>query len=768
MLSSTSPGLPFQVPKPRTRLVGREQAIESVSTLLRQEATRLLTLVGPGGSGKTRLAIVAAATSEDAFPDGTVFVPLDPVNDPARVLQTVAAALQVAGQSDEPVSNQLVSAIGQHRMLLVLDNLEHVVDAAPDIGQLLEGCPNLTLLTTSRTPLRLYGERVFPVPPLPCPNPTQSMSPAELQTYGAVALFVDRVRDINPEFTLTETNAGNVAEICSYLDGLPLAIELTAARTRYLSLPAIIERLERSLDLLTGGAVDLPARQRTLRNTIGWSYQLLQPAEQVLLQYLGVFRGGWVLEAVEKVAGASVNDAASALEQLIDHSLVQFREADDGSPRYLLHETIREFALEQLEQSGHAKTARRRHADYFTTLADEAERQRHRGEEIAALDLISRDYDNMCAALDWLYQHREVEQGLLLAEKLGWFCFNRRSMSEGRAHVQAFVDLSDPERPTRARTLALLQLSWLASFQANPAVGIHAAEEALANVQASGNRELLPRALDTLGVAVGMGGDYERACVLFQQTATVAREVGDQPNLVRALNNLAVMADVAPDLNAVELLEEALLIARATGVPATIALVLSNLAGVVRRESRDRTRAIELNREALLIYRDSGNTWGLAGLLDSTAHISLAVGCPRNAAQLAGAAAALRERINTPIQPIILAEHEQLIADLRAALDADFEPAWAAGTQLSLDEAVQLALAVGDRKETESAADLVLSKREVEVVKLLAEGRSNQEISTQLFISPHTAAHHVTSILNKLGVDSRTAAAAWAIKHGLA
>nr|MBA2453282.1 response regulator transcription factor [Chloroflexia bacterium] len=343
--------------------------------------------------------------------------------------------------------------------------------------------------------------------------------------------------------------------------------------------------------------------------------------------------------------------------------------------------------------------------------------------------------------------------------------FHRRPLWEGRTHIQSFLDLSDPDDVTEGRARALTALTWLAAFQGDSEVAVHAGEEAVDTWRALGDRAHMPDAFLSLGTAIAIDGHLDRAIAIMRQAADMAREVGDLHSLARALNNLGVIVD---DDEALLLLEEGLRVARETGSPGTIALALSNLAAAVSRMSDDIEKSREMERESLKIYHRMNTAWGITMALDGQASTAMALGQPDRAARLAGASAALRDRIGVSIQPIAVDDYHRLMSDLRAALKDDFEATWAAGARMSIDEAVQLALERDDVSQPKPVpASTILSKREIDVLKLLAEGRSNQEIAMTLFISPHTAAHHVTSILNKLGVDSRTAAATWAVKQGV-
>src|SRR5215204_3556721 len=446
------------LPSQPTPLVGREREVAGVCRLLRGGGVRLLTLTGPGGMGKTRLALQVAADLVDEFEDGVFFVPLAPISDPDLVVPTVARTLDITETSGRTPEEALKDYLRNKEMLLVLDNFEQVVEAAPLVGELLSACPALKVLATSRTVLRIYGEQEFTVPPLELPAPSHPQPLERLTQYEAVRLFVERAQAAKADFSVTNDNAPAVAEICHRLDGLPLAIELAAARIKVLSAQKILEHLGNRLKLLTGGARDLPERQRTLRSTIEWSYGLLEEGEKVLFARLSVFAGGRTLEAIEAICDAEGDlpvDVLDGLASLVDKSLLKQEEGVGGEPRFVMLETIHEFAREKLEGSGEAEDLRRLHARYFLALAEEAEPALEGSQQQVWLDRLEEEHDNMRTVLSWsLGQGQDAELALRIGAVLGEFWYLRGYWSEGRRWLEEALTKSG-RTPTAARARAL-------------------------------------------------------------------------------------------------------------------------------------------------------------------------------------------------------------------------------------------------------------------------------------------------------------------------
>ena len=693
-----------------TSFVGRSDEIAQVCALLNGE-THLVTLTGPGGVGKTRLALAVAAAAGPGFPDGTVFAGLAALADPALVLPAIGQALGVRESGDRPLAERLGALLGERRLLLVLDNLEHLVDAAPQVAELLGACPGMTILATSRVVLRLSGEQVFPVPPLPLLDPTRPHNLTETAGNGAVALFVQRAHAADPEFALTAENAAAVVEIARRLDGLPLAIELAAARVRLFPPQALLARLGSRLTLLTGGARDLPARQQTLRGAIDWSYSLLQPAEQILFARLAVFLGARTFEAIEAVCNPDgALDVLACVESLVEKSLLRQEEGPGDEPRFVMLETIHEYARERLELREEGEDLRLRHAEYFRQVAEAAMAELRGAHHNAVLARLMAAQENLRAALSWALERQEGETALWLALALldSWMASGQRAEARqwleaalaATEHAQAAVPDAAPARELRAK--ALSEIGLLASLQGDFGAARLRVEEALALRRTLADKMRIARSLELLASIANDQGDYATSRARYAEAVALTRELGNPAELAVMLNNVGWQAYVAgDDARALVLLEESLALLRHAGDTTwRLAVTLVSL-GPVLIVHADYARAGALLREGLRLAQHqrtrSHLMWGLEGLAWLAAPEGMTRGQPvagaERAARLFGAAAAWRETAFELLTPAERSVQEHHVAIAQVHLDeAAWQAAWAEGRAMPLEQAVAYAL----------------------------------------------------------------------------
>jgi predicted ATPase/tRNA A-37 threonylcarbamoyl transferase component Bud32 len=726
---------PGNLPLQRTAFIGREHEEAALRQLLGREDARLVTLTGPGGIGKTRLALQVAERIADQFPGGVCFVPLSSVSDPSLIASAIAQAVGVretGNLSPQESLKEYLGGLGQP-MLLLLDNFEHLVSAAPVVAQLFTVGPKLKIVVTSQAPLHVYGEQEFPVPPLALPDPKSILPLEMLSGLPAVALFVERARAVKHEFALTKENAPVVAAICARLDGLPLAIELAAARIKLLSPSAMLARLEGRLNLLTGGARDLPSRQQTLRGTVDWSYGLLNAAEQKLFRRLSVFAGGCTLEGVEAVCDTKGDlglDVLDAMASMVDKSLAQQVEQADFETRFRMLSTLREYALERLAESHDESPTRRAHAAYYLVLAEEG------AQDVAThpewLDRFEVEHDNFRLALDYLIRTGDADWGFRLGAALFRFWETREHLAEGRDALGRLLAMEGAKR-SKLRPRLLFAAAVLAGDQGDYASAKQLFEESLDTCVAMNDNGGIAVALNALAVNARERGDFSAASLLFARCAEIWKDIGDSADIARALSNLASMVKTQGDYKrASALYDECRTLFRKAGDEAGVAWTL-NYQGDVAREKADFITARSFCEQSLAAFRQLRDGWGIASALSDLAGLSFDQGnnaesrrlygeslkvfqelghqrgiarvleclaasaaAQSNAVQalhLAGAAAALRQRLGAPLPPNEKPRMEKALEFARRTLgDAAGLTAWMEGWAMPVEQAIQEAL----------------------------------------------------------------------------
>lgn len=767
------------LPVSLTPFVGREREVAEVATLLRGQM-RLITLTGTGGVGKTRLALRVAELQVSDFGHGITFVPLAAVTDPDLVGPTVAQALGIREAGDRPVAERLAGVLHDKELLLLLDNVEQVVEAAPLFTALLAACGGLRMLVTSRVPLRVSGEQIYSVTPLTLPEP--GATPDQLASNEAVRFFAERARAAVPDFALTAVNGPAVAAVCARLDGLPLAIELAAVKTRLLPPSALLGRLDRRLAVLTGGARDQPARLRTMRDAIGWSYDLLSAEEQSLFRRLAVFVGGFTLEAAQAVVGEPGVDIFVGVEALAEQSLLGLFDAASGEPRSSMLETVREYALERLVASGEEDEVRLRHAAWYLALAEAAEPhlEGFGRDQAAWLSRLDTDIGNLRAALAWFQQSGDARSVLRLTAVLDVLWFSRPYLGEARRWLETGL-AAGTDVPADVRGMALHVLANVVCFLGDQDAALTRAEEELALARQLGEPFPLGRAHYGLGIVWEHAGNAERAGAHYAEAVPLLRQADARSWVFMALAGLGGMRHACGDVvAAVPLLDEALALVRQRddSDPAALedtlglAMVLGQRAHAARTQG-DLAMAGRLFAEGIGAAREIGAERVLLGQLAGLAGVALSLEQPERAARLLGAVAVAREAAG--VGRIAHALHaDRITAAVRSRLgETSFAAAFAAGHSMPLAEAVADGLAIAAATESKSGTALPrrsafgLTPREQDVLRLLVAGKTDREIADALFVGRRTVTTHTSGLYAKLGVSSRTEAAALAIREGL-
>ena len=672
--------IPSNLPADTTNFVGREREVHEVGALVR--AQRLVTLTGPGGTGKTRLSLRVAREVAPEFPQGVFFVPLEPIRDPALVPTAIAEALAIPEEPSRPVTDVLRERLRDRATLLVLDNFEQVAPAAPLVGDLLRAAPRLRCLASSREVLRVYGEQEYPVP--------------VLSEEDALTLFAERAALAKPGFAITPENRETIRAICSRLDRLPLALELAASRTKFFSAEALNARLEKSLTVLSSAGRDVPERQRTLRGAIAWSYDLLSEGERAIFRRLAVCVGGSRFEAAEAICdpdGALATSVADALPSLVDKSLLRLAEDPDSHSRFKMLETIREYGLERLAEAGEAQDSQRRHAEWVLALAERAKPELSGGEDAPHLALLAVEHDNVRAALGWAAATGTTGIGLRIAEAVWRFWQQRGHLVEGRTLVERLLALPESAAPTVERAKGLTALAGLAYWQGDFTPLAAAYGEAVDIYRRSADPAGLAQAIFNQSFVPFIGGDLDRARALMEESRAMYESLGDRSGVSEVNEALAALLYRQGQARAA-LDAQVAVVAYRRDQPNAFRLAdsLTLYAFLLFDAGRD-TEGRQAVEDALRVQRERGNVTGAASLLLICARFALQHGDPARAARICGAVAVMREQTTIGATPIEVLGLPSPDGEARTALgDEAFAREFAAGRKLSLDEATALSL----------------------------------------------------------------------------
>lgn len=769
-LGQPGTNLPLQL----TSFIGREREIVEVKRLL--ASTRLLTLTGAGGAGKTRLALQVASALTMQYPDGVWFIDLAPLNNAALVPQTITAVLGLRESANVSTLTLLTKYLHSRNGLVILDNCEHLVEACAQIADvLLHACSQLVVLATSREALNIAGEFAFRVPSLALP--TLPNAPIEeLVQSEAIRLFVERATAAHTDFKLTHQNASTIAQICARLDGMPLAIELAAARVRSLSVEQIAARLDNRFRLLILGSRTASTRQQTLRATIDWSYGLLSEPERILFRRLSVFVGGWTLEAAESVCSDQFSgnnernsatkdwllntDILDLLARLVSKCMVNTQN-DIG--RYHLHETIRQYGHEKLLESNEVERIQDRHLNYFYKLSEEGDANLHGAGEMVWLERLEQEHDNLRTAFEWAFSKNDPDACLKFATSMRWFLWVRGYLMEGSNSIMRAMEKSQGASKS-ARAQALLTFGFFMAILGEYQQADTSLKESIALFEELGNQIGVGSARHYLAISTGWQGDGVRKMALLEENLILWRSLGEKWWIAQTLSNFTPKSAT--------FLNEALTIWKEIGNKRGLGRCLESLAGAMEMLG-NYERALQLSTEALATLSQIGDKWSYAQCLLTSALVTAKLGRFESAARLLGAAEALRESMGYRLPIEEHDQQEQIVAMIRSDLDdSKFQSAWNAGRTMTLQQTTEYAITEEQQRIALSNIAFphesnMLTAREAQVLRLVADGLSDAQVAKKLVISVRTVNTHLSSIYSKLDVKSRIAATRYAFEHKL-